>query len=478
LKQHISPYPSGFLPLILFFVISFWGCKENTILPRDLVPAVDNINTFDSSFDLITHTLYQDSFLTGGYRSGLQLSSSATYYTACGTILSDPSFGKTVAAMHVEVLPAVPNFTFKAATTAMTIDSVVLSMPFKMAYGDTNATAGTQTFKLYRSIKTGTELSRDSAQYEFTKDSFDAANPLASLSVDFNTISSDSPLVAGLHQQPQLRFLLPKWFGDSVKAQVSLGATGALATYSGFLSWWKGFAIVPDSTTGRTLGYFDSYRTRLTFYYRYPKTGGGEDTVNDVFSFDPYYCNRFNTITHNYTGSLSASFINTQSSLGDSLLFLQNEPGLVNVFHVPGILQLPNVIVNRAELVFTGAPIQNWSDTLAYSPLARLQIFRTDTTGNNDKVAEDYAQFNSSAYVDGKRSNVVIGGLTYPQYKFTVTYSIQKIISQKDSTFRFKIMGANQGYPAAYRSILCGSGSKQIETKPVLNLIYTKINKL
>ncbi len=251
-----------------------------------------------------------------------------------------------------------------------------------------------------------------------------------------------------------------------------------MATYSSFLAWWKGFAIVPDSNTGRTLGYFDSYRTRLTFYYRYNKVGGGQDTVNDVFSYDPFYCNRFNTITRDYSGSISNNFIKTNALLGDSLMFLQNEPGLANIISIPEAATLANVIVNKAELVFTGAPTQNWSDTLNYSPMARLQIFRTDTSGNNDKIAEDYAQFNSSAFVDGKRTNVLINGINYPQYRFTVTYSLQKIISQKDTTFRFKIMGANLGYPAAYRTIFCGSASKQDEFKPRLEMIYTKINKL
>lgn len=469
---------AGLLLISFSLLITNWRCKENTILTKNLVPAVDNINTFDTTLVLLTHTLYQDSFLTGGYRNGLQLSSSSTYFTPCGTIKSDPSFGKTVAYMHVEVLPAVPNFVFKAPIDSVLMDSIVLSMPFKFAYGDTNSSAGLQSFKLYRSIKTDKSIARDSAQYEITKDSFDVGDIMSTINVNFDQISADSPLIAGVRQQPQIRFKLPSWFTDSIKAQVDSGANGAMVTYSSFLNWWKGFVIVPDSNTGRTLGYFDSYRTRLTFYYRYNKAGGGQDTVNDVFSFDPYYCNRFSNITHDYSGSTANNFINTHAALGDSLLFLQNEPGLVNVISIPEAATLPNVIVNKAELVFTGAPTQNWADTLNYSPLVRLQIFRTDTTGNNDKVAEDYAQFNSSAYVDGKRTNVIINGITYPQYRFTVTYSIQKVISQKDTTFRFKIMGANLGYPAAFRTILCGSGSKQDEFKPRLEMIYTKINKL
>lgn len=450
------------------------GCKENTILPKNLVPAVDNINTFAQSYDLVTHTLYQDSFLTGGLLNGLRISSSPTFYTACGSINADPAFGKTFAGIHVEVLPPVPNFTFKAKTSDMMIDSIVLSMPYKLAFGDTGYSSISQQFLLYRSLK---PFSRDSVQYEFTRDSFDRAAVIASSPVNFSRLYRDSLLVSGQKQVPQLRFKLASWFGDSLKRQVDSGANGAFSTYSSFLNWWKGFYIVPSSSKGNTLGYFDSYHTKLTVYYRYNKTGGGVDTVNDVFSFDPGYCNRFNAITHDYSGSQSAAFINTHKPAGDSLLFIQNEPGLVNTFYIPGIVNMENVIVNKAELVFTTAPSQNFTDTLLYGLVPRMQIFKTDSTGNNDKAAEDYAAFNSSAYVNGKRSTVSIGGKNFVQYKFTVTYSVQKIISQKDSTFRFKIMGANLGIPAAYRTMLAGSGSQNTLFKPRLDLIYTKIKK-
>jgi hypothetical protein len=138
---------------------------------------------------------------------------------------------------------------------------------------------------------------------------------------------------------------------------------------------------------------------------------------------------------------------------------------------------MENVIVNRAELVLTLAPSQQFFDTLTYGLLPRLQIFKTDSIGENDKIAEDYAAFNSSNYVDGKRYPVVINGSNYVQYKFTITNSIQRMLSQRDSLSRYKIMGANTGLPAAYRGILSGSASQLPEFRPQLNVIYTRLNK-
>ena len=458
---------------LLAILALFQACKENTILPSDLVPAIDNINTFSTdTFTLITNNVYQDSILTGGIRNTSRISNSATSFHALGTIIGDPSFGKTNANIHVEVLPPVANFSFKtdAPGTTRTIDSVVLILPYVGAYGDT-LTAPMQTFKVFRSLKTA---SRDSAQYEFTKDSTDN-NLLSSLSVNFNTLSTDSPIVNGIKLVPQLRFKLNNWFADSLQAQIALGTNGAGADFSKYLEWWKGFYIQADSNVGRTLGYFNTYGARMNIYYRYTNTSLLPDTALDVFSFDPNYCNRFNNINRNYFGSSAHYFYNSTAPNGDSILFLQNEPGLAGLIKMPYLTQFENVIVNRAELHFYAVSLNNFTDTNTFHTIPRLQILQTDTVGN-DKIIADYSLLGTT-FVDGKQKSVTVGGFTLTEYKFGVTYSIQKIISEKDTNFRFKIMGLNTGFPAAYRTTVAGSDSKVDYLRPKLNIIYTKIKK-
>jgi len=457
---------------ILFFMMS--GCKENTILPPDLVPTIDNINTFDSTFSLLTNNIVQDSLLTGGVLNGARVSSSTTFYHALGSISGDAVFGKTNASFHVEVLPATTNFQFKTDSTGTTrtIDSIVLSIPFVSSWGDTTNNVS-QTFNVYRSIKT---FSRDSAQYDFTRDSADFTHLIASQTVNFTTFKTDSPLVGTVKQQPQLRFKLASWFSDSLQTQVDLGANGAAADFSKFLTWWKGFYITPaDSNSGSTIGYFNNYKTRLIIYYRYTKTTGGQDTTSSVFSFDPNYCNRFNTIIRRRSGSIAANFVGSiLNPLGDSVLFAQGEPGLAAQIRIPTLKNFPNSIINKAELTFTAiSPFESWSDTIQYGGLnPRLQILKTDTAGN-DLFVEEYSTF-GSGFVDGKRSTYSEAGINYTQYKFVITNTIQKIISQNDTTFRLKIMGTNIGLPGAYRSVLRGSNSSN-NLVPKLYMIYTKI---
>nr|MBP6625329.1 DUF4270 family protein [Chitinophagaceae bacterium] len=208
---------------------------------------------------------------------------------------------------------------------------------------------------------------------------------------------------------------------------------------------------------------------------RYTNTSGFADTTVDVLGFDPSYCNRFNTITRNYSGTPVQSFIGNTSPNGDSVLFIQNEPGMAAIMKFPSITALDNRIVNKAELIFTSISPYAFDFNQIYGIVPRMQIFKTDTEGN-DAIPAEYSSF-GAGYVDGNTHTSTINGQTITQYKFNLTQTFQRVISQKDTTFRLKIMGLNTGVPGAYRVMLRGSGSQATEFKPTLNLIYTKLDK-
>ena len=455
--------------IIILGIVFISSCKENTILPPDLVPPIDNINTFlDTSLTVITNNIYQDSVLTGGLNGSTRISNSSSYYHALG-VISDMNFGKMVAGFHTEVLP--PNNLFSYKGTNVEVDSIILAIPYRSSFGDT-LNAIPQKFNVYRSLKS---FSRDSAQFETTKDDYDPSKVLASQQVNFNTFKTDSPSVATGKLIPQLRFKLADWFKDSLKAQIDLGANGAMATNATYNQWWKGFYVAPaDSNTGNTIGYFNTYGTRMYIYYRYTNTGGTQDTTNSIFGFDANNSNRFCHITRNYTGSLANQYINTNNSAGDSMLFLQSEPGIAALLRFPNLTTIGNHIVNKAELTFNCYyPTSSMTDTIKAGLIPRLQVFQVDETGA-DKIASDYATFGTN-FVDGKRYQVSFLGMTFIQYRFALTETFQKAISQKNTTFSLKIMGLNAGTPGAYQSLLIGSSSSLTSMKPRLNLIYTKI---
>jgi hypothetical protein len=461
---------------IVLLTVFLYACKENTILPANLVPEIDNIFTFgNDTSTIITRTVYQDSLVTGGTYDAVRFYNNPNLYHALGTIANDPVFGKTTASIHVEVLPPTTKFSFKsmAEGTTRTVDSIVLAVPFKRTYGDTISNT-TQTFRVFRSTKS---FSKDSAQFEFTNDSVDYAHPLSNLTVDFKTFATDSPLVGNVKLAPQLRFKLNSWFADSLQTQVDARENGAADNYTAFLNWWKGFHIQPDTNNGNTLAYFDTYNTRMYIYYRYTNTSNQADTTVDIFSFDPNNCNRFNTITHNYAGKTTNYFLQLpDNGIGDSITFVQNDPGLATEIRFPYLTNLENCIINKAELKLTAiSPYAIWTDTATYGILPRIQVLVTDSTGA-DKILEEYIQL-GSGFVDGNRKSNNINGQDHIQYSFSLNHSIQKVISQKNTNFRLKLIGFKQTdvYPAAYRLML--AGNKHSSFKPTLNIIYTKLNK-
>jgi hypothetical protein len=447
-------------------VISFLSsCKENTILPPDLVPVIDNINTFQAdSFSLITHNIYQDSLLTGGSLNGISVSKNANLYHALGTINSNADFGFTHASFHVEVLPPSSNYTHKGFNPVF--DSIVLTIPFKGTFGDT-INGPEQYLLAYRSLKS---FSKDSAQYEFTKDSFDISQPIGSYTIDFNKFKKDS-------SNKTIRIKLASWVADSLKAQMdSLNVGGATSSYTKFLAWWKGFYITSISAQGSTLGYFNTYGTRMLVYYRYSKdvTNTDIDTTMDVFGFDPTYCNRFNSIERRYKNSKSNQYLYTGSMNGDSTLFIQNLPGLATEIKFPHLANFSNVLVNKAELnVYSTIPMSAMLDTSIYGLVPRFQIFRVEN--GLDKIIGEYASF-GSGFIDAKRRTVTINGQKYLSYKILLTQTMQKLISQKDTSLRLKLMGLTDVYPGAYGTMLKGSSSAMDSLRPKLYMIYTKIN--
>lgn len=468
--KRVSPILNTF-----FLAIIFNSCKENTILPSDLVPSVDNINTFlDTSLLVQANNKYEDSLLTGGIRNNFRVASNATFFHAIGNLELDPIFGATHAASHLEVVPPSSNFSFRSQLTGTdrTIDSIVLSIPYIRAYGDTTY-GSPQNFAVYRSMQ---RLSRDSAQYEFTEDKFNATDVLATQRVDFRTMATDSPMVGTGKAAPQLRFKLSQNFIDDLEAQVDLGSSGAAASTDAFLNWLNGFYIKPINKDGSALGYFNTYGTRMNIYYRYTTSASKQDTVVDVFGYDPTSCNRYNTIQRNYSNSKLTGFLNTSNPNGDSILFIQNEPGTAVTIAFPDLKNFENVIVNKAELIFTQATPFPFDFNNIYSPMDRMQILLTNKENSSETFVRDYAILGSE-FVDGKKRTITIGGKSYTQYKFNLANTFQRVISQKDTTFRLKIMGqnSNTAYPGAFRVVLHGNTSDINALKPRLNLIYTKI---
>ena len=121
------------LSLLSFFLFS--SCKkinEATELGGELIPAVDNINTFDT---ILTVDTYNELFNSTDDTS---VRSRAIDEQFLGYISNDALFGKTTAALFFELkpLPSSYKFSFSAGKDSLYLDSVVLVLNYVETYGD------------------------------------------------------------------------------------------------------------------------------------------------------------------------------------------------------------------------------------------------------------------------------------------------------------------------------------------------------
>ncbi len=233
--------------LLLFFLN--WSCTkiDTTELGQGLIPVVDNINTFDTTIDVIVNNF--DSAST-------QCDSVATSdLHALGIINNDPYFGNTSANIYAEFKPqAFPN---NFPDTVM-LDSVFLVLHYSHTYGDNTIPQKVQVygltnpFNLDSTYKTCSELPYDNFNFlgekiYLPKDLDDSVH-----SVREDDIS-------------QLRIPIDLAFATRLINNDSL----ALKSDSAFKEYSKGFAIVADQAFGgNAISYFDitDMSSRISIY--------------------------------------------------------------------------------------------------------------------------------------------------------------------------------------------------------------------
>ena len=130
----MKKYNLIFLSVIACILFGFSSCKkinEATTLGSDIIPPIDNINTFETFFNAETYN-----------RSNLNDSSTISFYDnlAIGHIESDPVFGRTNAEAYFSIGRPFYGYPFVGHKDSITIDSVILALAYQTNYGDTNTT--------------------------------------------------------------------------------------------------------------------------------------------------------------------------------------------------------------------------------------------------------------------------------------------------------------------------------------------------
>ena len=420
--------------------IIFSGCKkinEATELGGDLLPPIDNVNTFDTS---VSVNIYNGLFdLTSDSQ---RLNRAEEFFL--GKINNDPLFGGTDARMFFELKPTTYPFTFaNAKPDSLYIDSVVLVLNYIETYGDTMVP---QTVNVYEMSQSGPAFKSDS-NYLIRQNDFILGNQLGSRT--FLPAALNDSVKAYLDTTyNQLRIRLDDAFGERLlKYDTISGTNGAYVNDSTFRSKFKGFALKSMSTGNAVMGFdLAGANTKLAIYYRYNKNVQIDTTVT-------YF--RFNTIS-GVSVSAAAQHVIRDHSFGaiagaqggtepDQFGYVQNTPGSFVTVKIPDLANVSNRLIHRAELIME--QVYDVSDTLFPVP-NYLYLDAFDPTIDDSKkqyrtipydLVFDGQDYNRATFGSSPTNKIDANGKIIKTWKFNISRYVQHVLTRTSTLYDLRI---------------------------------------
>jgi len=410
----------GLIFLFFFYLIS--SCKkinEATELGSNLVPAVDNVHTFEVALNTTTKNfLFNDS--------------TQVEYTDLVTLgdINDPEFGHTHANVDFNITPTVLGSYPFLNKDSVNIDSVVLSLSYQGAFGDT-MNNGIQTLRVYEISKMAGFS--DTVKYKFSDPNSDFAttgSELGSATYAVKDLQDTITLTRGAdtsHVNGVVRVRLDNSLGTRF-AQYDTSV--AYKSDSLFRTLFPGFAIKADAT-GNALSYFnlsDISKTKLTVYFRVTANGKQDTTSLDFY----HSVNGQSNFVDRQNGGNYLAYLN--SGAGDKV-YLQSTPGSYVTIKIPALDTFSNKVIHRAEIVATKIP--SAADDI-FTPPSRLILDRRNKSApdsffvlQNDLVAD----------ASGGLSFAAFGGtlLSDNTYRFNISRYVQSIVTRHEPNDTLRI---------------------------------------
>lgn len=438
---------NGLLALLsLGFVVFFSSCtklNEPTQLGEDLLPAVDNVNTFDTTL----------SVLAGYHPFNDSSKNLISDLMALGQV-NDPAFGTTNANMYFNLSSTVYGSSpFVSRDSVLGIDSVVLALGFVGAYGDTSAAS--QLSVAVSEILPQDDF-KDTILYRYDHPGFATGSVLGTKSFSIPNLKDTQTLIRKSDTTKvvnTLRIRLNESLGTKL-SQYDAADNGAYKSDSLFRATFRGLAVkVTSANTPGTLAYFNlaSSSSSLIVYYR--KKNGGVDTTSATFVHSNY--SQANSIMRTPGGEYLASL----NATSPQKLYIQSSPmGSYAAISVPGLSTFPNKVIHRAELIAYRVP--SAADNVLSVP-SRLFLDHkgpTDTAFlfDNDIQISSSGTFDLSQFGGNLRSD--------NSYRFNVTRYIQGLVTRRERNDTLRLF-------APLRTNVYTHSLGQMVSVPVLSVI-------
>lgn len=417
----------SFIAIVATVAIVFSACKkinEATELGGGLIPPIDNINTFETFLDIETDNLLFSDTTKVYFNDDLVV----------GYIGNDPEFGATSADAYFNISSS-SYFTYPFINRdSVTIDSVILSLSYQGAYGDTNSFNTVRVFEIAQNAGFN-----DSTLYKYSNPDFTTTGAeLGSKTFQIKKLS-DSILHIRKRDTTKLanviRIPLANQLGERLKGYDTTNtANGAFRTDSIFKTLFRGFAIKSDNS-GNAVTYIsptDNIKTKLIVYFQVTKNG-----VKDTTSTEFYHLTggQANIVKRTPGGGWSSYLANGVPN--DDKIYLQGIPGSYASLKIPGLDTFSNAVVHRAEIIAT--PLRSTEDGQFVQPLG-LFLDRINNAGDTastfdiDMTLAD----NFTAYTYDITS---FGGLLKSDstYRFNISRYVQNIITTKSTNYKLRI---------------------------------------
>lgn len=449
---------------ITLFSLFGWNCTklDTTDIGSDLLPAVDNVHTFDT-------TLFINSTQESYYSDSTYISKYDDY--AVGSISNDPLFGSTKASIYMQLKPPFYPYYFGSPgdtiNKATDIDSVVLCLRYKGFWGDSTVPVHLEVQEVFDYIFKDSVYKEYRTNYKPNV----TGTVLATANIDVRTLGNYIKLSNGRDSvNNQIRIKLPaSWaaqlFGrDSTKN----GPNNAFYNDSLYRVAYHGIAVIGgNGGNGLMYASLADTATKLEIHYRKKTLGAGGkiDSVYSSFRLNPVAdpsgaANAPRSNTSNYIlRNRSALVLNPPA--GEH--YLQTAPGTFVNLNIPGLAGLSNRIIHRAEIIVEQIPTNAVLDEVFSTP--NFLYLDLKDTGTANKWKPLYFDLNTSELYD-------------PDYKTTVPYLPSQINYQYYGAYRRSKTDVF-GNPIKYYNINVSRYVQQIVTNhtPVYNMrLYAPFN--
>ena len=415
----------------------FAGCTRisSTDIGGGLIPDIDGVITKDTLLDVITDS-FEDIDTTRIYRGDNHI---------VGYINNDPLFGKTKASLFFELKPSNYPFSIPGAKDSVKIDSAVLILSYKGVYGDSTQPVTLNISEISQTTPLDPAMGYP-ANYPNKMPVNIGASLANPLTVDIRRLT-DSVKNRFENAKNQIRIRLR----DNVAKRFikDYDSTNAYASDSAFRSYFAGFAVtVNQGGTGNALlkVNLSDTNTKFALYYSSSTAGATQrDTSVRYFTFNTATNGDANFITRDRSGSDAAKHLTT-SSKPDSLVYVQTSPGSYVRIKVPGLQNLNNRIIHRAELITEQVPDDATLTTIETQMLPpRYLLLALFDSANNSKrnIPNDYILGTS-----GPNISLFGGYLSYKSlfgydrvaaYTFNISRYVQGIVTRKDTSFTMRL---------------------------------------